>query len=548
MALKLTNNATSTLATTITDSATSLSVQSADAGLFPVLGAGDWFPITVVDASNNMEVMKVTARATAVLTVERAQEGTTALAFAAGARIDLRVTAAALQALENANAITGATAKTAPVDADEFGYRNSSGGGFVKSTWAQIKAAFWAALGALIIGGTSKATPVDADSLALADSADANNTKKLSWANVKATLLSYFITKFARVDAVQAFTASEQGQGRANIGAGVMAGFRNKIINGDFGLWQRGTSVNGISAGAYGADRWICWDNLSSNVNSQQAFALGQTDVPGNPKYWQRSVVVTSAGAAAYAMTSQRIEGVETLAGKLVTITFWAKADAVKNIAIDLTQNFGSGGAPSAEVNTPCGLKALTTAWQKFSFTATVPSVSGKTKGSGGNDSLELLFWFDAGSNFNTRASNLGQQSGTFDIAHVSIVEGDATAEADPFSPRHIQQELALCKRYFERINLPSSHNLVTGHAVSTTQVYWDLKYADKRVAPTITIPTTVYPITASGGLSTVSTHSPAARTHSSRVLTTVNAVMVAGNAAALFANGDSVIDVDAEL
>ncbi|WP_349366789.1 MAG: hypothetical protein ABL311_04700 [Nitratireductor rhodophyticola] len=31
----------------------------------------------------------------------------------------------------------------------------------------------------------------------------------------------------------------------------------------------------------------------------------------------------------------------------------------------------------------------------------------------------------------------------------VSLVKGDATAETDPFSPRHIQQELALCQRYF---------------------------------------------------------------------------------------------------
>ena len=34
-------------------------------------------------------------------------------------------------------------------------------------------------------------------------------------------------------------------------------------------------------------------------------------------------------------------------------------------------------------------------------------------------------------------------------IAHVSLVEGDATNEDDPFSQRHIQQEVALCQRYF---------------------------------------------------------------------------------------------------
>jgi hypothetical protein len=143
------------------------------------------------------------------------------------------------------------------------------------------------------------------------------------------------------------------------------------------------------------------------------------------------------------------------LAGKTATLTFWAKADASKNIAVNIRQNFGTGGSPSAAVDTTGGLRALTTAWQKFSFTVAIPSISGKTLGSDTNDSLNVEFWFDAGSDFNTRASSLGQQSGTFDIAHVSIVEGDATTESDPVSPRHPQQELALCQRYFRKSYLP---------------------------------------------------------------------------------------------
>lgn len=97
MAIKLTNNATSTLAASITSGSATLSVQTADAGKFPTLGAGDWFPLTVVDTAGNMEVMRVTARAGAVLTISRGQEGTTAKAFSAGARVDVRLTAATLE-------------------------------------------------------------------------------------------------------------------------------------------------------------------------------------------------------------------------------------------------------------------------------------------------------------------------------------------------------------------------------------------------------------------------------------------------------------------
>ncbi|UXS01091.1 hypothetical protein [Agrobacterium tumefaciens] len=95
MVVKLANNAISTLAASITDAVSSLSVQGADAGKFPPLDAGDWHPATIIDPAGNMEIVKVTARVGAVLTIERAQEGTTAKAFAAGSRVDIRLTAGA---------------------------------------------------------------------------------------------------------------------------------------------------------------------------------------------------------------------------------------------------------------------------------------------------------------------------------------------------------------------------------------------------------------------------------------------------------------------
>lgn len=95
MVAKLTNNASSTLASAINNSVTTVSIASGDASKFPALAAGEWFPLTVVDASGNIEVMRVTARSSATLTVVRGQEGTTARAFAAGSKCDLRLTAAA---------------------------------------------------------------------------------------------------------------------------------------------------------------------------------------------------------------------------------------------------------------------------------------------------------------------------------------------------------------------------------------------------------------------------------------------------------------------
>ena len=48
----------------------------------------------------------------------------------------------------------------------------------------------------LIEAATQKTTPIDSDSFGLVDSAASNALKKLTWANVKATLLTYFADIF----------------------------------------------------------------------------------------------------------------------------------------------------------------------------------------------------------------------------------------------------------------------------------------------------------------------------------------------------------------
>lgn len=92
--LKFTNNASATLAGSITASATSVVLTAGNGSLFPALGAGEFFYATLVDSSNNLEVIKVTARTTDTLTVVRAQDSTIARAYAAGDKVELRLVAA----------------------------------------------------------------------------------------------------------------------------------------------------------------------------------------------------------------------------------------------------------------------------------------------------------------------------------------------------------------------------------------------------------------------------------------------------------------------
>ena len=104
MAVKFANNAYSTLAASITSGATSVTLTTGEGARFPTLTGADYFYATLIDSSNNLEIVKVTARSTDVLTVVRGSESTTARAYAAGDRLEQRITAAGLDAKEAADA------------------------------------------------------------------------------------------------------------------------------------------------------------------------------------------------------------------------------------------------------------------------------------------------------------------------------------------------------------------------------------------------------------------------------------------------------------
>jgi hypothetical protein len=266
----------------------------------------------------------------------------------------------------------------------------------------------------------------------------------------------------------------------ASLNGGPLAGFRNRIINGNFDFWQRGTSFTT----GFGSDRWNHAQVGTTHAVTRQAFTLGQTDVPNEPTYFCRTVVSSVAGVGNASQLLQPIEDVRTFAGQQVTVSFWAKVDATKNIAVELIQDFGSGGSPSAQVRAIGTTKvSIGTSWQKVTVTATVPSISGKTLGTDNNNYLALIIWFDAGSTWNTSTDSLGQQSGTFDIAQVQIEPGSV---ATPFEQRPIGTELALCQRYYEVFG-PMTMMFPWGSATQIVRSHSSFAVT-KRAAPTITM------------------------------------------------------------
>ena len=93
MAIKLKNNAISTLAVSILETDVGLIVTSGEGDKFPTLSTGDYFYATLSNSANFYEVVKVTARVSDAMTIVRGQEGTVPLAFPIGARIEARITA-----------------------------------------------------------------------------------------------------------------------------------------------------------------------------------------------------------------------------------------------------------------------------------------------------------------------------------------------------------------------------------------------------------------------------------------------------------------------
>ena len=225
---------------------------------------------------------------------------------------------------------------------------------------------------------------------------------------------------------------------------------KNKIINGDFYFNQRNFSSTTTDQ-AYGFDRWCMQAGPTGCTYSAQTFTVGTAPVAGyEGKNFARLVTTGQTDVATYSTLSNRMEDVRTYAGQTVTVSFWAKAaSGTPKVYVELAQNFGTGGSPSAEVDTGNQV-TLSTSWARYSTTISVPSISGKTLGTNNNSYLTLNLWVSAGSSFNARTGSLGIQSNTFDFWGAQV-EAGSVATAFTTATGTLQGELALAERYYAK-------------------------------------------------------------------------------------------------
>jgi hypothetical protein len=250
----------------------------------------------------------------------------------------------------------------------------------------------------------------------------------------------------------------------------------NYIINGAFDIWQRGTSfTNPASFTGFTADRWLQgFDGTGATRTwTQQTHTPGAAPVAGlEGAYFLRLAQTVAGTGSSYNMLYHRVEDVRSLAGQTVTLSFYAKAGASLTMpAVDLEQSFGSGGSANVYTGVANNI-SVGTSWTRYSYTVTLPSISGKTIGA--SSWLGIRIFMPVNATF------------TFDIWGVQLQAG-AIATAFHRNAPSLQAELAACQRYYWRMNAVNTNQYFCGGVAETTStVYGVIRFPQvMRIAPT---------------------------------------------------------------
>ena len=321
--------------------------------------------------------------------------------------------------------------------------------------------------------------------------------------------------------------ARELAELGGSYGTGGFVGMKNRIINGDFNVVQRGASGTTTSSGYVSLDRWRASISVASTVTlSQQTFTPGQIDVPGDPEFFMRYDWLGTSPAATKNIM-QRVENVKSLVGA-AALSFYAKTELGDDVTIEVRQNFGSGG--SSEVTVLSQSIDCTTGWNKFEIPINLPSLSGKTIGAGSY--IEVSWKAVDGSN------------SYLDLARVQLEKGST---ATSFDYRPYGTELALCQRYLPAYT-GSGEFGGSGNAVNGSVFYATYTFpVTPRVPPTgLTINSVsnmfsgVAGITADTSLTTLSASNASNHScllygvQSSATLTAGQVVTIRGNSSAI--------------
>jgi hypothetical protein len=257
-----------------------------------------------------------------------------------------------------------------------------------------------------------------------------------------------------------------------NIGYG-QAG-KNRVINGGFDIWQRGTTFAPAGSVIYTADRWCTYRGGAATALTRQSVS------PNYSPYYLRFGRNSGDTATAALLLSQSIETLNSLplAGKTITFSFYARKGAnysATSNALVLFLNYGTGTdqnllasfTGSTSLTNPTA--TLTSSWTRYTYTATVPVTATE------------IGWY-----FQYTPTGTAGAADYFDLADVQLEVG-STATPYARASGSIGGELAMCQRYLPAVYYGNSvAEIGNGFCISTTQGFIQIPFAvQPRVAPT---------------------------------------------------------------
>ena len=216
--------------------------------------------------------------------------------------------------------------------------------------------------------------------------------------------------------------------------------FRNRLINGDFRIWQRGVTTTPGSG--FSVDMFRCEPRNSTTIYTDRS-----TDVPAGQgfTYSMRTYATGATDDGFHIRTYVELpaSGVygEFQPGTQWTVSFWMKsayASRTINVNLGLSETSVGGSHQSQGVASMQGTQFVTNQWQKYVFNFTLPS------------------WVaDNGSLSNVRCLYVRLLQGSDDLPQDTYLTGiqlEKGAVATPFEVRPIGTELDLCQRYFQKL------------------------------------------------------------------------------------------------
>ena len=264
-------------------------------------------------------------------------------------------------------------------------------------------------------------------------------------------------------------------------------GFRNRIINGEFGIAQRGTSfVSGANDDdSYNLDRWYVLSDgndavditqETSTVPTNQLTAIALDVETANKKFGIAQIIeqkncVGLIGGNVTLSFKAKVSSTTKLDNIKAAVVAWSgTADTVTS---DIISAWGAEGtnptliANATFENTPANL-SVTTSYATYTLTANIDTASTKN--------LIVFIWSDV---TDTTAG---------DFLYITDVQLEAGSTATEFERRPIGTELALCQRYYYELPSGATNAFVINAGQQTNGNAFGTVYhpVDMRIAPTL--------------------------------------------------------------